>query len=338
MPRYAVTPSQLRERLTARRLVVVSLLAIAAAPACAATSPTGFPNRPIRWIVPVPPGGGSDNSARLMQHGLSDALGQQVVIDNRPGAASVIGTDIVAKAPPDGHTWLMVTTTHSVNPSLVANLPYDTMRDLASISLAVSQSNIFVVNPQVPVKTVKELIALAKAKPDALNFASGGNGSSPHLSGELLKLVTGIRITHIPYKGTGPALVDLLANQVQMMFAGPLSFEQFIKAGRLRPLAVASAKRNAALPDIPTMAEAGVAGVETGTWYAVLAPAKTPRPVIDQIYRAIAKVLGDPSVKQKFESQGVDVVGSTPEELTAHIRAESAKWAKVIKAGNVKAE
>lgn len=314
------------------------LLACVALPAMAATSATGFPNRPIRWIVPVPPGGGSDNSARLMQPGLSELLGQQVVIDNRPGAASVIGTDIVAKAPPDGHTWLMVTTTHSVNPSLVPNLPYDSVRDLAPITLAVSQSNIFVVNPQVPVKTVKELIALARAKPDTLNFASGGNGSSPHLSGELLKLVTGIRITHIPYKGTGPALVDLLANQVQMMFAGPLSFEQFIKAGRLRPLAVASARRNAALPDIPTMAEAGVQGVETGTWYAVLAPGKTPKPVIDQIYRAMAKVLSDPSVKQKFESQGVDVFGNTPDELAAHIKSEMAKWAKVVKAGNVRAD
>jgi len=318
------------------RLLAAGAALLAAATALPALAQSQFPTRPIRWIVPVPPGGGSDNTARMIQQGLIETLGQQIVIDNRPGGASVIGTEIVAKAPPDGHTWLMVTTTHSVNPTLIGKLPYDSVRDLAAVSLLVSQSNILVVNPNVPVKSVNELLALARAKPDALNFASGGNGSSPHLSGELLKLVTGVRITHIPYKGTGPALVDLLANSVQMMFAGPLSLEQFIKAGRLRAIAVASARRNPILPDVPTMAEAGVPGVETGTWYAMLVPGQTPRPVIDTIHKAIDVVLKQPAVRQRFEAQGVDVVGNTPDELAAHIRSEIAKWAKVIKAANVK--
>jgi tripartite-type tricarboxylate transporter receptor subunit TctC len=310
---------------------------LAALATCTVSAQGAFPSRPIRWIVPVPPAGSSDNLARTMQPGLIEALGQQIVIDNRPGGSSVIGTELLVKAPPDGHTWMMVTTTHTVNPSMIASLPYDTVKDLASVSLVVSQSNILVVNPNVPVKSVKELIALARAKPDTLNFASGGNGSSPHLSGELLKLVTGVRIAHIPYKGTGPALVDLLANQVQMMFAGPLALEQLIKSGRLRALAVAAPRRNSVVPDVPTMAEAGVQGLETGTWYAVLAPAKTPKPVINTIYKAFSTVLKDPAIMQRMSAQGVDVIGSTPDELTAHIQSEIAKWSKVIKAANVKA-
>jgi tripartite-type tricarboxylate transporter receptor subunit TctC len=216
-------------------------------------------------------------------------------------------------------------------------LPFDALKDFAPVSLVVSQPNILVVHPSVPAKTVKELVALAKAKPNTLNFASGGNGSSPHLSGELLKLVAGIQITHVPYKGSGPGITDLLGGHVQMMFAGPLGVEQHIKGGRLRALAVADARRSVVLPDVPTMAEGGVPGVETGTWYGMLAPARTPPPVIDTVYRAIAKALQLPDLKARLLAQGVDIVASPPQQFAAFLRSEVAKWAKVVKDAKVQA-
>ena len=297
-----------------------------------------FPTKPIRMVMPFAPGGSADNLGRSIQVAFSEALGQQVVIDNRPGASSVIGTDMTAKALPDGYTIVMVTTTHSVNPSLIAKLPYDPIKDLAGISVVVTQPNILAVHPSVPVKSVKELVALAKAKPNTMNFASGGNGSSPHLSGELLKLLTGVQISHIPYKGSGPGVTDLLGGHVQMMFAGPLAFEQYIKAGRLRALAVADRKRSSVLPDVPTMAEAGFPGVETGTWYALLAPAKTPRPIIDRLYQAVIKTVQTPDVKARLVGQGVDVVASKPAETDTYIAEELAKWSKLVKAANIKAD
>jgi tripartite-type tricarboxylate transporter receptor subunit TctC len=318
-----------------------ALLALAACAAllpAAAHAQSAYPHRPIRMIMPFAPGGSADNLGRILQPAMADALGQQVVIDNRPGASSIIGTDIVAKAVPDGYTMLMVTTTHTVTPSLNSKLPFHPLKDFAGISLVVSQPNILAVHPSVPAKSVKELVALAKAKPGALNFASGGNGSSPHLSGELLNLVAGIKLVHIPYKGSGPGVSDLLGGHVQMMFAGPLAFEQHIKAGRLRALATADKRRSALLPDVPTMAEAGFPGVETGTWYALLAPARTPRAVVDTLYAAVAKVLQQPDIKARMAAQGVDIVGSKPQELDRFMQEEIAKWAKLVKAANIKAD
>jgi tripartite-type tricarboxylate transporter receptor subunit TctC len=294
-----------------------------------------YPARPVRLIVPFAPAGSADALARTLQPSLSDTLGQPVVIDNRPGASSTIGTEMAARAAPDGYTLVMITTTHTVNPSLLAKLPYDSVKDFAPVSLVVSQPNILVVHPSVPVKSVKELVALAKAKPNTLNFASGGNGSSPHLSGELFKLVAAIEITHIPYKGSGPGVTDLLGGHVQMMFAGPLALEQHIKSGRLRALAVADRRRSTVVPDIPTMTEAGFPGVETGTWYGILAPARTPPAIVTSLQRTIARTVQMPDLKSRIVNQGVDIVASSPDDFHKFIIAEIAKWSRVVQKAGV---
>jgi len=323
-----------RTRLAA---ACMAAFASAAGDAMAADS-ARYPSKPIRLIVPFAPAGSADALARTIQPALSEALGQTPVIDNRPGASSTIGTALTAKAVPDGYTLLLITTTHTVNPSLMTKLPFDTVKDFAAVSLIVSQPNILAVHPSVPAKSVNELVALARSKPNTLNFASGGNGSSPHLSGELLKLVAGIRITHIPYKGSGPGVTDLLGGHVQMMFAGPLAIEQHIKNGRLRALAIADKRRSPVLPDVPTMSEAGFAGVETGTWYGLLAPARTPRAIVTQIHGAIVRVLQTPDTRSRLVSQGVDIVGSSPDEFEKFIIAEVAKWSKVVQQAGVRAE
>ena len=297
-----------------------------------------YPARPVRLIVPFGPAGSADALARTLQPSLSEALGQPVVIDNRPGASSTIGTEMAARAAPDGYTLVMITTTHTVNPSLLAKLPYDSVKDFSPVSLVVSQPNILVVHPSVPVKSVKELVALAKAKPNSLNFASGGNGSSPHLSGELFKLVAAIEITHIPYKGSGPGVTDLLGGHVQMMFAGPLALEQHIKSGRLRALAVADRRRSTVVPDIPTMTEAGFPGVETGTWYGILAPARTPPAIVTSLQRTIARTVQMPDLKSRIVNQGVDIVASSPDDFHKFIIAEIAKWSRVVQKAGVRVD
>jgi len=297
-----------------------------------------YPARPVRLIVPFAPAGSADALARTLQPSLSDTLGQPVVIDNRPGASSTIGTEMAARAAPDGYTLVMITTTHTVNPSLLAKLPYDSVKDFSPVSLVVSQPNILVVHPSVPVKSVKELVALAKAKPNSLNFASGGNGSSPHLSGELFKLVAAIEITHIPYKGSGPGVTDLLGGHVQMMFAGPLALEQHIKSGRLRALAVADRRRSTVVPDIPTMTEAGFPGVETGTWYGILAPARTPPAIVTSLQRTIARTVQMPDLKSRIVNQGVDIVASSPDDFHKFIIAEIAKWSRVVQKAGVRVD
>jgi tripartite-type tricarboxylate transporter receptor subunit TctC len=306
--------------------------------AAAATAQGAYPDRPIRWILPIAASGGSDTLARTIQGGFTESIGQQVVIDNRPGGSSVIGTGIAANAAPDGYTLLFITTTHTVNPSLMRKLPYDSLKDFAAISLLASQPNILVVPIALPVKSVKELIALAKAKPDTLSFASGGNGSQPHLTGELFKSRAGLQIAHVPYKSTGPALIDLLGGHVQMMFVGPLAADPFIKSGRLRALAVASTRRLSTHPDVPTTSEAGIQGLESGTWYGLLAPARTPQPVIERLYGATSKSLQMPDVKARLLAQGVDIIGSSPQQFSAYLKSETAKWAKVIKDANVRPE
>ena len=304
----------------------------------ASAAGAGYPDKPVRWIVPFAPGGSADALARTMQQALGETLGQPLVIDNRPGASSIIGTELLTKSPADGYTLLIMTTTHTINPSLVAKLPFDPVRDLAAVSLVVSQPNILAVHPSVPAKSVRELVALAKAKPNTLNFASGGNGSSPHLSGELFKLVAKIAITHVPYKSSGPGVTDLLGGHVQMIFAGPLVLEQHIKSGRLRALAVADLRRSALLPDAPTMTEAGFPGVETGTWYGIAAPARTPRAIVATVHDAILRALRAPDLTARLLALGVDIVGSSPQQFEKFIIAEIDKWSRVVKEAGVRAE
>lgn len=311
---------------------------LAGAIASAAEATSAYPAKPIRLIVPFSPGGSADNLARTLQSGLSAQLGQPLVIDNRGGASGVIGTELAARAPADGYTMLLVTTTHTVNPSLAKKLPYDTIKDFAPISLAASQPNILAVHPAVPARSVKELVAHAKSKSAHLTYASGGSGSSPHLSGELFRLVAGIALTHVPFKGSGPGATALLGGQVTMMFAGPLLFEGHIRSGKLRALAVADRKRSSVLPDIPTMTEAGFPGVETGTWFGFLAPAATPAAVVRTLHEALVNVMGQPEVKSRLLAQGVEIVGASPREFAKVLRDEVGKWSQLVKRAGIAAE
>ena len=298
-----------------------------------------FPNRPVRLVVPFPAGGTTDILARAIAEKLSSALGQQFVVDNRPGAGGNIGADIVAKAAPDGYTLLMGTVgTHAINPSLYAKMPYDAMKDFAPVILVAGVPNVLVVNPEVPVKTVSDLIALAKAKPGTINFASSGNGTSIHLSGELFKSMTGVQMSHDPYKGSAPALTDLIGGQVQLMFDNLPSALPFIKGGKLRAVAVTSSKRAPALPDLPTIAESGVPGFEASSWFGILAPAATPKDIIAKINAEANKALQSPEMKEKLLSQGAEAVGNTPEHFAEYIRNETLKWAKVVKDSGAKVD
>jgi tripartite-type tricarboxylate transporter receptor subunit TctC len=312
-----------------------TLIAIATLACASVHAASAYPSKPIRLIVPFSAGGSADNLARTLQPPLSAALGQPLVIDNRGGASSVIGTELAARSAPDGYTMLLITTTHTVNPGLQKKLPYDSIRDFAPVTLAATQPNILAVHPSIPAKSVKELVALAKSKSSHFTFASGGAGSSPHLSGELFKMVAGIDLTHVPFKGSGPGAVALVGGQVTMMFAGPLVFESQIKAGKLRALAVADRKRSAVLPDVPTMAEAGFPGIETGTWYGVLAPGGTPREVVATFHDTLMKVMATPEVKTRIVAQGVEIVGAGPAEFEKILRDEIGKWTKLVKRAGI---
>jgi len=315
--------------------VVAAVLALACATVAAAAP---YPSRPVRIIIPFSTGGGADNFGRALQPGLAGALGQPLVLDNRPGASAIIGTELAARAAPDGYTMLLITTTHTVTPALAKKLPYDAANDFAAVSLAVAQPNVLVVHPSVPARSVKELVALARAKPAVLTYASGGSGSSPHLGGELLQMVAGVKLTHVPYKGSGPGIVAVLGNQVTMMFVGPLSIESHVAAGRLRALATADRKRSAVLPDVPTVSEAGYGGVESGTWYGFVAPARTPRPVLDAFHAAVVKSLAVPEMKSRLLAQGVEIVGEGPQEFDRRLREEIVKWDKLVKTAGITAE
>jgi tripartite-type tricarboxylate transporter receptor subunit TctC len=319
---------------TARFVVIVAIgLLCWAARAAQPSAP--YPSKPVRIIIPFSPGGSADNFARTIQPALSSALGQPVVLDNRPGASSIIGTELAAHSAPDGYTILLITTTYTVNPGLMKKLPYDPLKDLSAVSLAVTQPNILVVHPSVPAKSVKELVALAKSPNANLTYASGGNGSSPHLSGELLRLLVGIPVTHVPYKGSGPAVTAVLGGQVTMLFVGPLAVENPVKSGKLRALAIADRKRSVVLRDVPTMAEAGYPGIETGTWYGFLAPAGTPRAVIDAFHGAVIKAMGTTEMKNRLLAQGVEIVGSGPREFSQTLAEEIVKWTKVVKQAGI---
>lgn len=297
-----------------------------------------YPTKPVRIVVPFPPGGTTDIIARATAQKLSEAWGQQVIVDNRPGAAGNIGAELVAKSAPDGYTFLMGTVgTHAINPSLYAKMPYDHVKAFAPVILVAGVPNVLVVNPELPVKTVPELIAYAKANPGKLNFASSGSGTSIHLSGELFKTMTGVQMTHVPYKGSAPALTDLIGGQVQLMFDNLPSSLAFIKAGKLRALAVTSTTRAAALPDVPTVADF-VPGFEASSWFGLLAPAGTPPTIIDKVNGEVAKWLTTPEAKEKLTSQGANVAGGTPQDFAKHIQAETAKWAKVVKESGAKVD
>lgn len=307
------------------------LAALAAVPLPAAE----FPTKPIRLVIGFAPGGGTDTTARALSTKLSAALGQQVVVDNRPGHSGTIAADIVAKATPDGHTVLLGTIALVVNPSLTAKMPFDTLKDLAPVTRAANSTNILVVHPSVAAKSVKELIALAKTT--NLNAGSSGIGGTGHLAVELFNLQTGVKITHVPYKGGGPAMLDLLGGNIHLIFATAASSIGHIKAGKIRALAVTTSQRSALVPDLPTVAEAGVPGFEANNWNGFLVPAKTPRPIINRLNKELTAVLNSPDIKETLFKQGLDAAPGTPEEFGAYMRSEMAKWAKVIKAAGIKA-
>ncbi len=297
-----------------------------------------YPTKAIRFVVPFAPGGGTDIIGRVVAQALNDALGQPVVVDNRGGAGSTLGTEIVAKSPADGYTILFGNISLAFNATLYTKLRYDTIRDLAPISLSAVQPNILVIHPGLPAKNLKEFIELARANPGKYNYASAGTGSGTHLAAELLKLQTKIDIVHVPYKGTGPALTDLLGGQINMMVSTFASALPHVKSGRMRALGVTTVKRSPAAPDVPTLIEGGVAGYDYSTWYGLLAPAGTPKPVIDMLNASNRKVLARDDIKQKLESQGVDPIVNTPAEFSAYMKSETEKWGKVVKATGAKAE
>ena len=290
-----------------------------------------YPSKPIRFIMPYPPGGSSEILARPIAHELTKSLGQSVFVDFKPGGGSTIGADTVAKSPPDGHTVVMMLSAHAINASLMPKLPYDTVKDFASITLAATLPLVVVVPAQSPFRTIGDLIAHAKANPGKLNFASAGPGNTSHLSVEYFKSVVGLDMTHVPYKGSGPAIIGLLGREVDFMFDSLSSSLPQIQAGKFRAIALSTLKRSRILPDVPTIHESGVRGFDVSVWYAILAAAGTPAPIVARLNAEFNKAMRAPEAKEKIEAAGYDIVGSTPEQLDAFIKAEIVRWAKVVK-------
>jgi tripartite-type tricarboxylate transporter receptor subunit TctC len=316
-------------------------LLMAAALACVATVSFGqsFPEKPIRFVVGFTPGGPSDILARALGQKLAERWSQQVVIENRPGAGGNVAAEAVAKSAPDGYTWLLGNNSIlATNQTLYRSLPYDPVKDFAPVSLVAVQPNILVVNPQVPASSVAELIALAKNNPGRLNYASSGAGAAAHLAAELFKTMAGVDLVHVPYKGAQPALTDVIAGRVQVMFATSASVIPFIKAGKLRGLAVTSARRSPSVPDLPTVSEAGVAGFEAITWHGVVVPAATPAPLVERLNRDIVSVLGLPDLRERLAALGAEVLAGTPREFADYIAAEVPKWSKVVRDSGARIE
>jgi tripartite-type tricarboxylate transporter receptor subunit TctC len=316
------------------RAVALVLLCLTA-PALLAQA---WPSRPVRYIVPFPPAGTADILSRWIAEKLPAALGQSVIVENRAGAAGNVGTEQVAKAPPDGYTILMGTVAQSISETLYAKLPFSFARDLAPVALVARVPNVMVVHPSVPVKTVKEFIAFAKARPGQINFASSGSGTSIHMSGELFKMLTGVNINHVPYKGSGPALIDLVGGHVSVMWDNLPSSMPHIKSKRLRAIAVTTAARYPELSELPTIAESGVAGYEASSWFGVVAPAATPREIVTRLNAEINKALNLPDMRERFAQQGAIPGPGTPEDFGNWIRSEIAKWAKVVKVSGAKVD
>jgi len=313
--------------------ILAALLASASAIAAWAAEP--YPNRPIRLIVPYAVGGATDITSRIVAPHLGDSMGQQIIVDNRAGGASITGTDMVAKAAPDGYTILMASIAFGANAGLYAKLPYDPQKDFATVSLVATVPMVLAVHPSVPPRSVKELLALAKAKPGTLNYGSAGNGSANHLATELLKHMTSTNIVHVPYKGGGPAVVAIVAGETSMLFATISSSLQHYKSGRLIALAVSTSKRNTALPNVPTVAEAGVPGYEFFEWQGVVVPAGTPQAVIDRLHKETVKALANPDARERIVGLGLDVAGRTPQQFAAHLNAEVLRWKKVAKESGI---
>ncbi len=325
-------------RISALATLATALGAMLLSPAVAQVQAGTYPDRPIRFLVPYPPGGGTDVIARIVQERFQVALGQPIVIENKGGAGGSVGTDVVAKAAPDGYTVLFTLSSHTINPAIFPKLPFDTLKDFEPVGTVASLPQILVANPQFAPNTVAELIALAKAKPATLAFASVGNGSPGHLAGEMFKLRTGTLMTHIPYRGGGPAVTDVMGGQVPLLWVSIPAAAQFVKTGKLKALGVSTLKRSAAFPDVPTLVEAGVADFEVDSWYAMFVPAKTPQAVIDRLNRALNVVVSDPVIRDKLLAQGSEGVGGTPDALAKLVAAELPKWARLAKDANIKAD
>lgn len=322
-----------------KRIAFASALAIAGSAAAGPLLAQDYPSKAIRMIVAYPPGGGTDTVGRLMAQSLAERLGQNVVVDNRGGATGNIGTELAAKSAPDGYTLLMGNVApNAINVSLFDKLPFDPVKDFAPITLVAVTPNILVVHPSLPVKTVKDLIALAKSRPGALNYPSAGVGSSSHLAGALLDILAHTSMTHVPFKGGGPAMIATISGEVQLMFATMPAALPHVRTGKVRPVAVTTEKRSLAMPDLPTIAESGVKGYEAATWYGLLAPAATPRAVIDRVHGEAVKILAAPESRKRLTDLGFEPVGNTPAQFAAYIKSEIAKWGKVIRAGGIRAE
>ena len=322
----------------ARNAVVMLALALVGAGPAGAQDAKDYPSKPIRFIVPYPPAGGTDIVARTLTEPLAAVLGQPIIIDNRGGAAGNLGTDIAAKSAPDGYTILFTLSSHTINPKLYDKLPFDAEKDFVAISLAALIPQILVAHPSVPANNVRELIALARSEPGRLNYASVGTGSPGHIAGELFKLKTGVDIVHVPYKGGGPAVTDTLGGQVQLLFVSMPAALQYVRAGKLKALAVTSDKRSQAAPDVPTIAESGVPDCVVNSWYGALAPAKTPPAIVAKLQAAFARVLAMPEVKEKLFAQGAEATSSTSAEFERRIRDELKQWEYVIREAKIKAE
>jgi tripartite-type tricarboxylate transporter receptor subunit TctC len=323
----------LRHTLSATALALLAL-----AHPLAANAQSNYPDKPIRFVVPYPPGGGTDVIARIVQVRLQAALGQNVLIENKGGAGGSLGTDVVAKAAPDGYTVLFTLSSHTINPAIFPKLPFDTQKDFEPIGLVASLPQILVANIALPVRNVADLTAQAKAAPTKFSFASVGNGSPGHLAGELQVIRTGAPMQHIPYRGGGPAVTDVMGGQVPLLWVSIPAAAQFVKAGKLKALAVSTTKRSSAFPDVPTMQEAGVADFEVDSWYGMLVPAKTPKAIIDKLNKALNTVLAEPAIRAQLLEQGAEAVGGTPEALGKLITAEIPKWVKLAKDANIKAD
>ncbi len=313
------------------------------AAACASLAPgqslaQKFPEKPIRFIVPFPPGGGNDILARLIAPKMGESLGQPVVIDNRAGAGGNIGTDLAAKSPPDGYTIVIASNQVTMNPALYAKLPFDIEKDFAPVALAASVPMVLAVHPSVPANNVRDLIALAKANPGKYNYSTPGSGTPQHIAYEVFNHAAGTKITHVPYKGTGPAIADLIAGQVQMAFGTMASVDQHIKAGKLRALAVATPKRSQAMPNVPTVAESALGGFDVSLWYSILAPAGTPAPILARLSAEVAKALAAPDVRDRLVSQGFEISYLPPEQMNALMKSDIARWGKSLREIGLKLE
>ena len=320
-----------------KRLGALALVALTCAVLAPAQAQT-YPSRPIRLIVPFGPGGGNDLLARITALKLTESMGQPVVVENRPGASGVIGTQAVQRAAPDGYTIVIGGTPLTVNQTLRKDIPYDVLKDFTPISLLVLQPNVLVVNPSVPATTLKDLLAMAKAQPGKLNYATGSNGSAPHLSGELMKVMGGVDIVQVPYNGAAPAMNAVLSGEVTIAFDQPATSLPHIQAGKLRPIAVTSAARSPQLPNVPTMAEAGLPGFEVNSWFGIIGPANMPKDIAARLSSEFAKALNSPDVRDRLTQQGFTVVGGTPEEMGAFLKADVANFKRIIEASKMKAE